>query len=312
MAKFWATPSIIRGSFGTSPRRGRPSGTVQHQASSAEVHVSSSTNLWIAGYPNGKLYAYNPALPWDEAAGNPVQHRNFHDSKMKYASFLDYSRANGRLYCAGWREREGFGTGLGWYEIAGDTFGGTDLNLNLVNPQGLLTFDDCVVVSTTPSNDPSLPTPPPGAQLILFTPDLVEIERQTVVPGMKNTGSLFRVMNDNSMIVGLVQTHGAEMLYLYNFRQKNVVSTKTLGKPVGASWQDPTTGDAYAVIGGILYAIDLTTLAMTQVSAAGQIATAELFVVTATEIVMTVGPKLYALKRSVTAAPPDSRRVSRR
>ena len=221
---------------------------------------------------------------------------------MKYASFLDYSPANGRLYCAGWREREGFGTGLGWYDIAASTFGGTDLGLNLVNPEGLLTSDDFVVVSTTPSRDPKMPVPPPDAQLILFTPDLAEIERQTVVPGMKNTGSLFRVIDNTSMVVGLVKTEGAEMLYLHDLQRKEVVSTKTLGMPVGASWQDPTTGDAYAVIGGILYTIDLTALALTQVSDARQVATADLFVVTATEIVMTVGPTLYVLERSVTAA----------
>jgi len=185
--------------------------------------------------------------------GNPVQHANFHAWGMKYASFLDYSPANGRLYCAGWREREGFGTGLGYYDIAASTFGGTDLNLNLVDPQGLLTFNDCVVVSTTWSHDPLVHVPPPDAQLILFTPDLVEIERQTVASGMKNTGSLFRVINNNSMVVGLVKTHGAEMLYRHDFRLKSVVSTKTVGLPVGASWQDPTTGQAYAVVGGILY-----------------------------------------------------------
>jgi hypothetical protein len=261
--------------------------------------------VWIAGYPNGKLYSYDPALVWDEAAGNPVQHANFHASKMKYASFLDYSPGNGRLYCAGWREREGFGTGLGWYDMA-STWGGTDLNLNLVNPQGLLAFDDCVVISTTPSHDPLMPIPPPDAQLIRFTPDLVEIERETVLSGLKNTGSLFRVINDNSMVAGLVKADGAEMLYRYNFRVKQLVATKTLGMPVGPFWQDPSTGNAYAVIGGILYAIDLTTLAITKVSDAQQVAAADLFVVTPTDIVVTVGPTLYVLGRDVhsTVTPP--------
>lgn len=165
--------------------------------------------VWIAGYPNGKLYSYNPALEWDEAAGNPSHHDNFSASKMKYASFLDYSPANGRIYCAGRREREGVGTGLGWYHIVTNRFDGTDLNLSTVSPQGLLTFNDCVILSTTPIGDQSTTdsapvVPPSDAQLIRFTPDLVEIERQTVVQGMKNTGSLFRITNDNSIFVGLV------------------------------------------------------------------------------------------------------------
>ncbi len=116
--------------------------------------------VWMAGYPNGVLYSYNPNERWNPwftepvlhpppAPINPTHHRNFSAKKkngtlIKYAHFLVYSRALNRLYCLGRRERDGFGTGLGWYDLGSmpDNFDGTDKDLETLNPAGLLVMDE--------------------------------------------------------------------------------------------------------------------------------------------------------------------------
>jgi hypothetical protein len=106
------------------------------------------------------------------------------------------------VYCSGYREREGFGGGIGWYDITHGTFGGTHERLNLLNASGLAVIDSMsrVVFSGKPSADPAMPKPPPTAQLVLFDMNLNEIERQTVIPGMTDTGKLFRTKSPNILI----------------------------------------------------------------------------------------------------------------
>jgi hypothetical protein len=74
---------------------------------------------------------------------------------MKYADFMDYSQSLKRLYCAGHRERDGFGGAIGWYDIATDTFGGTAVGLNLMNAAGVVVLDNIsrLVFSGKPSHD---------------------------------------------------------------------------------------------------------------------------------------------------------------
>lgn len=253
--------------------------------------------LVAAGYPNGILWFLDTSKDIDLAAGNPVQHANFHTSEMKYAELFAYDPKTRRLFCAGRREREGYGTGIGSYDIATGIFpGGTDANMNLVNPAGLSWVDPFLVLAGAPSKDPAVPDPPADGQLIIFDRDLTELARQTPLPGCRSAGSLF-FTGATGIVTGLVKTVGQETLYIHNVQTGVTISTKTLGLPVGPSWQDPTNGTAYAVVGGILYSIDLFTLVLTKVYDGPQIAAADLFVVTPDEIVLTTGPKLYVLER---------------
>jgi len=45
--------------------------------------------VWMAGYPNGTLYSYDPARPWSPSdPANPVHHGNYAASGMKYADYF--------------------------------------------------------------------------------------------------------------------------------------------------------------------------------------------------------------------------------
>ncbi len=252
--------------------------------------------VWMAGYPNGMLWAYNPEQPWNPAV-NPVQHQNFSASQMKYADFMDYSRITGRLYCAGHREREGFGGAIGWYDIGTGAFGGTSENLGSINPAGFVVLDGIsrLVFSGRPSADPAVPDPPPDAQLVICDFNLMEIERQTVMPGMVDAGVLFKTAIPQ-VIIGLSAT--SKILYRYDVGARSLLARVSLGEnvAVGPSWQDHVSGAIHAILGSALSAIDPESLDRTVLCSLPMLTGASRFVFNGKEVMVANGPDLYTLE----------------
>lgn len=261
--------------------------------------------IWMAGYPNGKLYSYNPNQPWSpwDPPVNPTQHQNFSKSKMKYADLFAYSETRDRLYCLGRREREGVGTAIGRFDLQDDTFDGHPIVPDNINPVGLVVTEkpqelSCVVVSTKPRTHGTEEEPPteeeldgsmvdesPTAedvnsqvqategQLIIYNLDLVEQGREYVQIGttrLISTGFLFKT-NTPNVIVGLSQTEkeGSEaqrVLYRYNIKERKVIKSVIFDKPLEAQWQHPDSTEAYAVMRGVLCHIDLVNLTLREMA----------------------------------------------
>lgn len=248
--------------------------------------------VWICGYPEAMLWSYDPGKLWNPGV-NPAPHGNFKLSGMKRPARLDYNASNGRIYCAGQREREGFGGALGWYDIARGTFGGTYAGLEWLTPEGLAVIDELglVVFSGSPSPDPSRPSPPPDAELVLVDPELRELARQWVLGGLKSTGKLYRTAAPH-VLVGL--TEG--LIYRHDILAGSVLlDRETTDGPIGHSRQDPNGGPILAVMGGILRAIDPETLAICTVSDDPVFATTTGFINVGAELMVANGATLSRL-----------------
>ncbi len=248
--------------------------------------------LWFVGYPNGMLFSQDPNQPWA-----PVAHGNFAASGMKYADCLTYSEATGRIYCSGHREREGFGGAIGWFDIAHGTYGGTFTGLQYLDAQGLAVIDTMsrVIFSGQPSTDPTLPNPPGMAQLVIYDKDFNEIERQTVLPGLQETGKLFRTSTP-SVLLGLCPN--AKTIYRHDVFAKSCLSSTTLTQTVGPSYQEPLGGFVYVVLDGVLCSIDPETLSIVTVSDHVVFQTATTFTFSGTDIYVACGATLNRLSLS--------------
>jgi hypothetical protein len=227
--------------------------------------------VYITGYPNGVLFAYDPKQPWtstktvSEQSGvstaNPRRLGIFAATATKYAYFLVPS-GNGKLYYLGRRERDGIGSGIGSYDIASQTFAGHNDGLSFFDPQGLVVDDDLkrVVFSGRLHDDPALPGKTPAeAQLILYDYDLKEVERRTIKPGLRNTGELFRTKS-RGVIVGLVRDSKTTSVYRYDLVAKRLLAWKDLPGAAAASIQRPSDQSVWIVLDQVLTRIDPETL----------------------------------------------------
>lgn len=229
--------------------------------------------VYITGYPNGVLFAYDPKQPWtstkalSEKRGpsnlNPRRLGNFTATGTKYAYFLVPSR-NGRLYYAGRRERDGVGSGIGSYEISSGTFAGHNNGLSFFDPQGLLVLDDLkrVVFSGRLHDDPALPGKTPAeAALILYDYDLNEVSRLVVKPGLRNTGELFR-RPGKDILIGIVRGESTTAMYRYDLTAKKLLDYKEVLGKTGASVQRGSDGSVWIVLDHALTRVDPDTLAL--------------------------------------------------
>jgi hypothetical protein len=165
------------------------------------------------------------------------------------------------LYLTGHRERTGTGAGIGYYESATKTFGGHHKDLNFLAPDGLLVLDDLhrVILSGGINDDPAFPNQAPKeAQLVVYDPDLNEVERVTVKPGMKDTGELFAAGKDR-----FVGVSGEDKLaYLYDLRQHKLLAQVPLPGALGASTQRKSDGSIWLAIDNVLWRVDPSSLQM--------------------------------------------------
>jgi hypothetical protein len=211
--------------------------------------------VYFSGYPNGVLFRYDPSLDWapdGTASGNPAYLGAFSASEMKYAYDIDYSST--RVYVSGRRERDGEGSGIGSYLIAGGTFAGTAADpLDNYNPSGLVVLEASNrVVFSGNTLDSST------AKLLVYDLALAAVAEQTVVIGWTDTGRLHKT-SDDAIIVGVT----TDTAYRFNVLTGTLLATQALGGDTVGTYQDPATLTIYTTIDLTLATIDPETLAVT-------------------------------------------------
>jgi hypothetical protein len=216
----------------------------------------------MSGYPNGVLYAYDPTKPWTasltpSATDNPSYLGNFAAAGAHYAYFLEPS-TNGRLYYAGRRERDGVGGAIGSYDLAGAQFAGHHDALASLDPSGLAVLDD---LERVVYSGKSLTTG--AAQLVVYDRDLVERARQTVLPGMHDTGQLFQTTMPG-VVIGVSSSD--RVIYRHDVARNTVVAHVALPGAVIAATQRPSDRSIWLVLGSALWRYDAATLAAARVA----------------------------------------------
>ncbi|HMG20156.1 MAG TPA: hypothetical protein VK607_02525, partial [Kofleriaceae bacterium] len=212
--------------------------------------------VYLSGYPNGALYAYDPSQPWTATKqprpdANPRYLGNFAAAGAHYAYFLEPS-ASGRLYYAGRRERDGVGGGVGYYDVATRQFAGHHRDLDSLDPRGLAVLDDLKLVVYSGRASTADP-----AQLVVFDPELAERGRQTVVPGMRDTGRLFTAP-ERGVIIGVSATD--RVIYRHDVAAGALLTAQALPGAVVAATQRATDRSIWVVLGSALWRYDATTL----------------------------------------------------
>lgn len=200
--------------------------------------------VYISGYPNSALYAFDPTRPWSRA--NPVRLGAF-SAGAHYPYFLVPS-ANGRLYYAGRRERTGVGSAVGYYDTQRQTFAGHHDRLEELDPQGMVVLDDLnrVVLSGRLNGTASRET------LIVYDRDLRELERLVVRPGLRSSGLLFATKRPG-VVLGISALDG--VIYRYDVIKHAVVDWRAMTAPIGPS-AAKADGTIWVTIGSTLVRID--------------------------------------------------------
>jgi hypothetical protein len=222
--------------------------------------------LYMAGYPNGVLYAYDPRRVWtaktrkDAIASdaNPRTVGNFTDTDTKYGYFL--RPWHDRVYYAGRRERTAVGSGIGYYEPKTNTFRGHHDRLDALSPEGLAVLPqlDALVFSGKLRDDPGSP---PEAELIEYDAELAERARFVVKPGLRDTGAIFATPT-RGVILGFISD--AHAVYRYDVIAKQLVGWKELGGKLGAVVaQRPDDDSMWVIADGSLVRIDPQSLETT-------------------------------------------------
>jgi hypothetical protein len=242
---------------------------------SQPVLALSDGLLYIAGYSNGVLFSYDWTKPWgwvnpqDHTDQSPKELGHFHDkSRMKYARQL-VSGAHYRLFCAGHRERDGQGIGLGSYWETRDHFAGQFSRpsvLNFLEPKGLVEMGGQIILSGRVRNlqDPNSPT---TAKLIIYGYDLEPISQLIVEAGALDTGRLFKI--SETVLMGVVGStpvrspsdapDGPGWVYLFDVSAGTLLLRQAFGMKLGASTQR-TDGSVWLMHGRAITRVDPATL----------------------------------------------------
>lgn len=227
--------------------------------------------VYMAGYPNGVFYSYDPDAPWQNGV-NPTLLGNFglngtQFAGIKYSNQLAWAPlagATGRMYCAGRRERNGVGAGIGSWDKTTHAFAGTysATGMDTVNSDGLVVLGGLsrVVMST------ALIAGVGTAKLYVFDYDFNLISTLPVINGLAALGSIFET-NTPNVITGLVQGSGNSVgLWQYNVETQTFI--QYVERPIigvlGAGCQRPG-GSVWFMSGNNLCQVDINTLVVTVV-----------------------------------------------
>lgn len=222
--------------------------------SSPIVLQVNSSLVYMAGYPNGALYAYDPSAAWSPSSDNPASIGEFHTSSgVKYTYYLQL--VGDRLYQAGRRERDSSGSGIGYYDTAAETFTGeTAAPLDNLIPRGFIVCEEAerVVFSG------EILSGGDDAELVVYDLDLNQLDTYLVGEGIQNTGELYAT-SDPSVIVG-VTNDSPYYIYRFNVLTGAVTDLDTLGAAVGAGAYRASDRSLWVMLGTTLSRIDLDTL----------------------------------------------------
>lgn len=187
--------------------------------------------IYIAGYPNGVLLKYDPTAAWNSNGNiNPflIGYYGLNGTQfagIKYADFLAWGAgagATGRLYCSGSRERNGVGSGIGYWDKTANVFAGTYAapGMDTVLSSGLCVLPGIsrVVMATYALSGSG------DAALYVFDYDLNYVTQLTPLTGHLTLGAILETSTPN-VIAGVVQGSGNSIgLYKYNVQTQTLVT----------------------------------------------------------------------------------------
>lgn len=181
--------------------------------------------IFMAGYPNGVLWQYDPDAPWqpsDLVAPNPKLLGNYglngtQFAGIKYATFLadgPLAGSAGRLYCCGTRSRNGTGSGIGSWDKTTKAFAGTYAapGMDQCLPTGMCVLGGIsrVVMATR------LLAGTGTALLFLFDYAMGFITSLPVMNNLASLGQIYETTTPN-VITGIVQGANNQLgLWQYN------------------------------------------------------------------------------------------------
>lgn len=233
-----------------------PSGQSLHRLGplgvSAGPRIALGDVVYLSGYPNSALYAYDPRREWmpDKPDGNPRLVGRFEATGAHYPYFFAASKT--RLYVVGRRERTGVGSGIGYYDLDAKQFGGHHDRLEDFDPSGLVVVGDRVVFSG------HLRGAANEAALIVYDRDLREVARYVVYPNITDTGQIFPAPDARDVVIGLSPSERA--IYRFDVKKGVLLSWRPLDSDVGPATQRPSDGSIWAVIGRDLIRFDARSL----------------------------------------------------
>lgn len=221
--------------------------------------VVNNQTVYISGYPSGATYRYNPQEAWapdGTASGNPSALGSF-GTDVRYPYFLIHCEINDRLYAAGRQERDSLGSGVGYYDIANETFTTEDTDLDEYTPRGFVVLEDEGLVVFSGELLPGAVAP--EAELVVYDLDLVEQNRWVVQAGLQNTGLLCET-NDPQIVFGLT-TDSPILLYRMNVVTGELLDSVEYGAGlVGGYAKRPADGSLWVEISQDLVRINVNTL----------------------------------------------------
>jgi len=227
--------------------------------SSTTLCVIDNQTVYIAGYPNGATFRYDPTLPWapdGTADGNPAALGSF-GTEVRYPYFLIHDADNERLYTAGRQERDSLGASVGYYDIISETFAFNDTNLDEYIPRGLVVIEDEGLLVFSGELLPGAVAP--QAELVTYDLDLNEQNRWEVLPGLQNTGLLCKTA-DPQIVFGLT-TDAPLTAYLFNVVTGVLIDSQVIGAgAIGGYAVRPADGSLWVEISQDLVRFDVNTL----------------------------------------------------
>jgi hypothetical protein len=223
----------------------------------------SESLVYLAGYPNGAFYAYDPRAKWQPGAAspNPSPLGSWNAStSVKYSYYLERCETNARIYQSGRRERDSSGSGIGYYVPTTATFTGvTAAPLDNLIPRGMVVIDSISrLVFSGETLDAS------DASLLVYDLDLAPIAQHPVQAGLKNTGQLYET--STAAIVCAVTNDAPYYVYRFNVITGELIRIETLSGAVWSSTQRPHDRSVWIAAGSDLVRMDPDTLARTTIA----------------------------------------------
>jgi hypothetical protein len=246
-----------------------PAGAAANISEGARLNVDGT--IYMAGYPNGVMYSYDPDQPWASGT-NPmllgyVGASGTLYAGIKYATHMVWAAqagVEGRLYVAGTRERNGVGAGIGYWDYNSGGFAGTytENGMDTILPTGLcvLASSSRVVMAT------QLIDPPGTANLYVFDYAFNLIDTLPVINDLANLGTIYETSTPN-VITGVVQGSGNSLgLWQYNVATETFIDYVELAitGTLGAQCQR-FGGSVWVVCGDNLVRININDLTATVV-----------------------------------------------
>ncbi len=235
-------------------------------------------HVYFSGYPNAPLWMFDASRAWDVA--NPKLLGAFSAAGTHYAYFLR-SADNRHVFYAGRRERDGFGTGIGSYDIATGEFMGLHDGLDAIDPRGLELYGDRLVLS----GEVRRGLTEKDAALFVFDPQLHQLDRLEVRPGLRNTGELFH-SEARDVALGVVHGTNGISVYRYDLANKRLLAWRDVASKDGPVTSDPQDHSLWMMSERSLIKLDPITLQTTYEKRLPENANAD-------DVLLRVGDRIY-------------------